>query len=1201
MNLATLKLHEKYLKNFSKFPFEIQDNIYNITNEVIKRPFKDAMAYLTRPSIGGRRPRVGNINLPQGLDYYHFYANGSLNEYRVLYLVDSNKESIEFIKIVEPKDHGYISEVAIQEYKASKNISNHYIYDQSPLNFNVDVRKQKRYFDIDGDQIDIINKLESSYGQSFFILGGAGSGKTITAIELFKRISLRDSNTVYLTFTENLLKDTKEKLIMTGFSANECYTFNQFFMEKSNSKSKEYHLNLIDECILKYIQLETSNQDALLKYPSFFDKNFLYSLIRGFFLGGLNPKNKYLKYDYEDETTFNRLINILQIKNLELNEQDLIIKTIKEIILDYLRLKNTLNLNDDNDFLINQSLVRKTFIVDEVQDLTEYQIASIIKCCPEQNLYFFGDPQQVINPTFFEVERIRQMLQGLGVKKPEVLHLTKNYRNTNELIKYSDYLTKIRKETFKKSDFNETAASKFKDSNKTNKVNPHSIVRLHDKSLTQLLFKNLNHATDVTIIVSDQKQKIDFIKKYKLDDESIKKFIFTIQEYKGLENSNIIIYNMLFENHTMMIEILKKNFNNSKFNEETFNKFYVAITRSTKSIIICETEAISPIVTDSLYKIPYNLDKNLFKSIDEILTSDEFLNYIDFSNDFNSYIEVAEKYQKNDKYIQAIEKYIHSISLLKKVAEEKKHVKYQEFIKANSKIQELEQTIDVLISEIIKNPKKFLDNDPLDVYLTEVFEEILNHNLPNLSIRYAQLLEDGTYVIQNINQAIKLYEEIFLYGSFLSLSKLNYYLKENSEYVDLISENTILKMAHVYMTLNIGENSIIKGFISPTLDIRSQFKIVRQYNSHIRFYEISKLNNQEIEDKELLFEIGHHYLNDNNIKEAYKCFENAASKGHPESIYLTGISYLEGKNGIHDLKKAIYFLEIGFDKKSEKCSLELGKIYLNKDTSFTNFERAFICLDRASNLGSLDAKLELASMYENGIGVQKDNVKSYDLNVYLKEQGFPASESKLKNPDYLFNYANSLYNQNRSYYTILKAFEIYKSLVLIDHQPSIDKIQDETFMELVFESLYFYAKNYEFICQVFETYLPNTLNIKILHIVILSHQRVGRVKNSFNLLVKIQNQLRESNQNSIIGIVKAVREDGYAVIGILEQEFGFNKDQMLFLKSVEYKLSDSFELFPKDVVIISDFFNYDVRNLLIGNSPVIVNEVLKISRLKKSY
>lgn len=148
--------------------------------------------------------------------------------------------------------------------------------------------------------------------------------------------------------------------------------------------------------------------------------------------------------------------------------------------------------------------------------------------------------------------------------------------------------------------------------------------------------------------------------------------------------------------------------------------------------------------------------------------------------------------------------------------------------------------------------------------------------------------------------------------------------------------------------------------------------------------------------KDAQYELGLIYYNADDMDEAVKLFEKATKQGHKEAKMILSVCYLNG---------------YGVEKKTER-GLELLKEYTEK-----NNKELVEYLKKANEKGNMEAKVNLAVCYENGIGTQINIDRAVELYKEGAEKGHPVAQ---------VNLGICYYNGLGVKIDIEKAVELYK-------------------------------------------------------------------------------------------------------------------------------------------------------------------------------
>lgn len=250
-------------------------------------------------------------------------------------------------------------------------------------------------------------------------------------------------------------------------------------------------------------------------------------------------------------------------------------------------------------------------IIDEVQDITSVQLSLILKSLNQAGEFIIcGDSNQIVHPNFFSWSKIksffyRQQDQGTAQPRELITVLNTNYRNSPEVTEVANRLLKLKNARFGSID---------KESNylvKSNAHNQGNICFLQDQDQIKLeLEQKTRHSTKFAVIVMREELK-ERARKYFSTP-----LVFSVQEAKGLEYENIILYNFvaadlkrfatiadgvqpddLYVDELTYARVKDKSDKSLEIYKFHINAFYVAITRAVQNLYLIESEPEHPILT----------------------------------------------------------------------------------------------------------------------------------------------------------------------------------------------------------------------------------------------------------------------------------------------------------------------------------------------------------------------------------------------------------------------------------------------------------------------------------------------------------------------------------------------------------------------------------------------------------------------------
>lgn len=469
------------------------------------------------------------------------------------------------------------------------------------------------------------------------VYGCAGSGKTLISIDQYwqlvtRTIEYNDSYIAYVTFQE-ILKDKAVECIESYGIKSYCYTLPGFFrfVTKFNDGYKD--TNEMD-FISWYRDYYVINGDTygrkkdithILDKPSV--ERIIYTYYRGIFKGSDKLWNNNPNYNHI--LTHEQFVSEMNSKEVFLLNNE--IEDIYKVCSRYYEYCKEKGLYDDNDWAIevlrafNEHKLHRiqNIIIDEVQDLTSLQLRAIITSLKAEslNIFFYGDPHQIVNPTIFDDSVLRTALkevlgQETVIKESNELNIL--YR-TNEYLK--NYLANLQKKRLEWiGNYMENCARIIATREET-KITDEIYDLENDTKITsddrwasyltdaKLIEETLNKAilSNASIIVPDDSTKLEIINKY---PKISKNRIFTIYESKGMEWNKVVLYDIISHAKDYFMDMINGNAKKSTVCRMFFNKFYVGCTRARDTFIVIENNITSEIIDSLLEKLPKIEDKS---------------------------------------------------------------------------------------------------------------------------------------------------------------------------------------------------------------------------------------------------------------------------------------------------------------------------------------------------------------------------------------------------------------------------------------------------------------------------------------------------------------------------------------------------------------------------------------------------------------
>ena len=411
------------------------------------------------------------------------------------------------------------------------------------------------------------------------IIGSAGSGKTALTLEKMKEAV---GDVLYVTLSPYLVKNSRDLYFARHYqNDNQNVDFLSFqeFLESIHvpeGKPIDFH----------QFEVWFSRQ----RQHNIKDAHKLFEEFKGVLTGPSVDKAWLERDDY---------LNLGVKQSIFLANERVLVYNIFERYLQFLQENKWYDDNIVSHQYLSRSTPRYDFVVvDEVQDLTNIQLFLILQSLHNASDFLLcGDSNQIVHPNFFSWSKVKSLFyqqhqQGAlqhNVDLIRILHT--NYRNSPDVTEIANRILLLKNARFGSID---------KESNYLVKSNGHvhgNVVYLQDKdTIRRELNAKTRTSTRFAIIVMHPRQKAQAKQYFNTP------LVFSIQEAKGLEYENIILYNFLTAEDKRFREIsaginpedLKSELTYARAKDKTdksleiykfyINALYVALTRAVKNV-----------------------------------------------------------------------------------------------------------------------------------------------------------------------------------------------------------------------------------------------------------------------------------------------------------------------------------------------------------------------------------------------------------------------------------------------------------------------------------------------------------------------------------------------------------------------------------------------------------------------------------------
>lgn len=434
----------------------------------------------------------------------------------------------------------------------------------------------------DADQSEVFN-----LPTPLIVIGSAGSGKTALTLEKIKTLR---GNILYVTLSPYLVEN----------SANLYYSF-----QYENDHQEIDFLSFKE--FVETLRIPSGKELQFRQFDAWFTRHRSTVKIRD---------------GYKLFEEFKGVLTGMSVDKVYLSREDYLSLGVKQSVFltdereqvyglfeKYLTFLKEANLYDLNMVAFEwQEYVQAKYdfvIVDEVQDLTNVQLYLILKSLKIKGQFLLcGDSNQIVHPNFFSWSNVKTMFYTQAALDNELRILRTNYRNSPQVTDIANRLLKVKNARFGSIDRESTYL-----------VNPISekpgeVVCLNDSpKIKQELNQKTKLSANYAVVVMSNEDKAEAAKVFQTP------LLFSVQEAKGLEYENIILYNFVSQKSKEFIEITQgvsqedvelEEIHYSRGKDKTdksldaykfyINSLYVAMTRAVRNLYVIETSQKHPLL-----------------------------------------------------------------------------------------------------------------------------------------------------------------------------------------------------------------------------------------------------------------------------------------------------------------------------------------------------------------------------------------------------------------------------------------------------------------------------------------------------------------------------------------------------------------------------------------------------------------------------
>ena len=411
------------------------------------------------------------------------------------------------------------------------------------------------------------------------VVGSAGSGKTALTLEKIKDLH---GDILYVTLSSFLVENARNLIFSFDYDNPhqnvDFLSFKEYLGMITLPKGREIDYRSFDGWIQRY------RQAFRIK-----DSHKIFEEFKGVLTGASIEKPWLSREDYLQLGIRQSVFSAEERPGI----YDLFLK-----YLDFLKEGHYFDSNIVAHEYLEKVQARYDYVVvDEVQDFTNIQLYLILKSLKKpEHFWLCGDSNQIVHPNFFSWSNVKSMFFHQELKGDLIRILATNYRNTSEVTTIANQLLLVKNARFGSIDRESTYLVRSTGS-QTGEIRFYE-----DKDdIKRDLNKKTGRSAKFAVLVMRNEDKAEARKYFQTP------LLFSIQEAKGLEYENIILFNMISGNDREFRELCQgvrkedltvndiqyarakdKSDKSLEIYKFYVNSLYVAITRAVSNLYVIE-------------------------------------------------------------------------------------------------------------------------------------------------------------------------------------------------------------------------------------------------------------------------------------------------------------------------------------------------------------------------------------------------------------------------------------------------------------------------------------------------------------------------------------------------------------------------------------------------------------------------------------
>lgn len=248
-------------------------------------------------------------------------------------------------------------------------------------------------------------------------------------------------------------------------------------------------------------------------------------------------------------------------------------------------------------------------VIDEVQDLTNVQLALVLGCLKTPGQFLLcGDSNQIVHPNFFSWAAVRSLfwhgLAGDAAQRQSLSVLQANFRNTRAVTELANTLLKIKQSRFGSID----RESNFLVESASSQDGQVRLLPAREATLRELDSRTRASVHHAVIVLRDEDKPA-------AREHFRTPLVFSVHEAKGLEYPHVILYALVSGQRAAFAEVCDgvtaadletdvleyrrardKGDKSLELYKFYVNALYVAMTRAVESLVLVEPDTAHPLL-----------------------------------------------------------------------------------------------------------------------------------------------------------------------------------------------------------------------------------------------------------------------------------------------------------------------------------------------------------------------------------------------------------------------------------------------------------------------------------------------------------------------------------------------------------------------------------------------------------------------------